>query len=312
MSYDPYDLGGPLVSSLMASSGAQQSEFASADGTFHVVYVQSARNLGNYNDAIAWVEAIRAATAPWQGRDGCRLGFTGEPAYVASISASMQGDMTSSGVVTMLVIALIFWGVYRRMRPLIELQVMLLVIFLVTLAAAGLFLDQLTVIGVGCAAIMIGLSVDYGYFVYQRARHFEGTLRELQRQCLGYIMWTAGTTAAAFFALNVSSLPGLAQLGNLVGVGVVVGAVVMLTVFAPADPAAAATGRGTRRAIGGRAAGRVAALLPDGRVGDVRAGAGVARRAGVARFSPARISRPNRSGRVTVGQTTRWTSSPGD
>ena len=46
-------------------------------------------------------------------------------------------------------------------------------------------------------------------------------------------MWTAGTTAAAFFALNVSSLPGLAQLGNLVGVGVIVGAVVMLTVFAP-------------------------------------------------------------------------------
>ena len=62
---------------------------------------------------------------------------------------------------------------------------------------------------------------------------FGGTLRELQRQCLRYIVWTAGTTGAAFFALNVSSLPGLSQLGNLVGVGVIVGAVVMLTVYAP-------------------------------------------------------------------------------
>ena len=233
LSYDPYDLAGPLTASLMASSGAQQSEFASADGLFHVIYVQAAPSLGNYNDAIAWIDAIHAATAPWQGRDGCRLGFTGEPAFVASISASMQRDMSSSGLVTLLVIALIFWLVYRRVRPLAELQAMLLLIFLIALSAAGLFLDQLTVIGVGCAAIMIGLSVDYGYFVYQRARNFRGTLRELQRQCLGYIAWTAGTTAAAFFALNVSSLPGLAQLGNLVGIGVVVGAVVMLTVFAP-------------------------------------------------------------------------------
>ncbi len=110
---------------------------------------------------------------------------------------------------------------------------MLVLVFGLTLAIAGLFFSQLTVIGVGSSAIMIGLSVDYGYFIYQRAQHFHGTLRELQSQCLRYIVWTAGTTGAAFFALNVSSLPGLSQLGNLVGVGVVVGAVVMLTVYAP-------------------------------------------------------------------------------
>jgi predicted exporter len=86
---------------------------------------------------------------------------------------------------------------------------------------------------VGCAAIMIGLSVDYGYFVYQRAQHHHGTVRELQRQCFQNIAWTSGTTAAAFFALNLSSLPGLSQLGNLVGIGVVIGAFVMLGLFAP-------------------------------------------------------------------------------
>ena len=47
------------------------------------------------------------------------------------------------------------------------------------------------------------------------------------------IAWTSGTTAAVFFALNLSSLPGLSQLGNLVGIGVIVGAIVMLSVFAP-------------------------------------------------------------------------------
>ena len=232
LSYDPFDLAGPLAgSSIMA--GAQQSEFATADGTFHVVYVETAHSFANYNDAAAWIEEIRRATASWQGRQGCRISFTGEPAIVASIASSMQRDMQSSGLVTLLIIALIFWACYRRSWPLLQLQAMLLLIFTLTLAAAGLFFDQLTVIGVGSAAIMIGLSVDYGYFVYQRSQRHTGTLRELQRQCLQYIAWTAGTTAAAFFALNVSSLPGLAQLGNLVGVGVIVGAVVMLTVFAP-------------------------------------------------------------------------------
>jgi predicted exporter len=232
LGYDPFDLAGSLAGSTLLAD-AQQSEFASADGTFHVVYVEAAHPFANYNQTMAWIEQIRRATEPWQGRDGVHLGFTGEPAIVASIAGSMQRDMMSSGLATMLIIALVFWLCYRRAWPLLQLQAMLLLIFTLTLAIAGLFFDQLTVIGVGSAAILIGLSVDYGYFIYQRSRRHSGTLRELQRQCLRYILWTAGTTAAAFFALNVSSLPGLSQLGNLVGVGVVVGAVVMLTVFAP-------------------------------------------------------------------------------
>jgi hypothetical protein len=144
----------------------------------------------------------------------------------------MEWDMMSSGFATLLVIASIFWLCYRRARPLLYLQNMLVLIFTLTLAAAGLFLSQLTVIGVGCAAIMIGLSVDYGYFVYQRSLNHTGTLGELQRQCVQNIVWTSGTTAAVFFALNFSSLPGLSQLGNLVGIGVIIGAIVMLTLFA--------------------------------------------------------------------------------
>ncbi|MBE7210428.1 MAG: MMPL family transporter [Gluconacetobacter diazotrophicus] len=232
LSYDPYDLTGSAVGSLMGA-GDEQNKFASADGTFHIVLVEAAAKPANYHESIAWVEAVKSATAPWQGRDGCRLGYTGSPAIEASISSSMQSDMQSSAAVTLVIIAGLFWFCYRRFRPLLALQAMLLLVFGLSLAIAGLFMSQLTVIGVGSSAIMIGLSVDYGYFVYQRAQGFGGTVRELQRQCLRYIAWTAGTTGAAFFALNVSSLPGLSQLGNLVGTGVVVGAVVMLTVYAP-------------------------------------------------------------------------------
>ena len=234
LSYDPYDISGSVVGPLMeGGGGGEQSKFASADGKFHVVFVEAPGPAADYNAAIAWVELVKRATAPWQGRDGCRLGYTGAPAIEASVAGSMQSDMQSSAPVTLVIIAFLFWLCYRRFRPLLELQAMLLLVFGLTLAIAGLFFSQLTVIGVGSSAIMIGLSVDYGYFIYQRAQRFRGTVRELQRQCLRYIVWTAGTTGAAFYALNVSSLPGLSQLGNLVGTGVVVGAVVMLTVYAP-------------------------------------------------------------------------------
>ena len=232
LSYDPFDLAGVLGDAgFLSSNGVEQSEFSSADGTFRIVYVISAHSFPNYEAAISWVKTIKDVAHHAVTDPGVHLGFTGEPAFMADISGSMEWDMMSSGFATLFVIALIFWLCYRRARPLFDLQNMLVLIFTLTLAAAGLFLSQLTVIGVGCAAIMIGLSVDYGYFVYQRSLSHHGTLAELQRQCVQNIAWTSGTTAAVFFALNFSSLPGLSQLGNLVGIGVIIGAVVMLTLF---------------------------------------------------------------------------------
>jgi predicted exporter len=231
-SYDPFDLAASAVDPSLLGGGPQ-SEFASADGTFRVVYVEAPKPFANYKAIIAWLKEIRRESAAATAGQPVKLGFTGEPAFVGDISGSTEWDMQSSGFVTLLVIALIFWLCYRRARPLFDLQAMLVLIFTLTLATAGLFLNQLTVIGVGCAAIMIGLSVDYGYFVFQRSQGFRGTVRELQKNCVQNIAWTASTTAAVFFALNASSLPGLSQLGNLVGIGVLIGACVMLGVFAP-------------------------------------------------------------------------------
>ena len=231
MSYDPFGLTLPLTTADFFSQ-TTQSEFSSADGRFRVLYVEAARPFRNYRDNISWIREVRATMAQAGLPPGVKIGVTGEPAFVADISGSMQFDMCSSGFVTTLLIGIIFWLCYHRHRPLRDLMTMLVLIFLVSLAFAGLFLPQLTVIGVGFASIMIGLSVDYGYFVYQRSLSHRGSVRVLQKDCMQNILWTSGTTAAAFFALNLSSLPGLSQLGNLVGIGVLVGAAVMLGLFA--------------------------------------------------------------------------------
>ncbi|MDB6171519.1 MAG: Exporter-like protein [Chthoniobacteraceae bacterium] len=233
LSYDPYGFSQALAQNGLVE-GQMQSEFASADGAFRVIYLEAATpRFKNYKDTLAWLNQAKKIARAWNTNPNLTIGFTGEPAFVADISSSMEWDMSSSGFSTLFVVGAIFWVCYRRAKPLFELWSMLILVFFLSLAAAGLLLNQLTVIGVGFASIMIGLSVDYGYLIYQKSLHHTGTVRELQRICFQNIVWTAGTTAAAFFALNLSSLPGLSQLGNLVGIGVVVGAIVMLTLFVP-------------------------------------------------------------------------------
>lgn len=230
--YDPFRIFTSL-SGLGFAGESPGSEFSSKDGKFRVVYVQAAKPFSNYKETDQWLHQIKNLCSEQVAQDGVTLGFTGEPAFIAEISTGMQGDMISSAFATIALISLIFWLCYGRFTPLFWLVLMLQVIFLLSLATAGLFLNELTVVGAGFASVMIGLSVDYGYFIYQRSLGHHGSVRSLQWECLRNIAWTSGTTAAAFFALNLSSLPGLSQLGTMVGLGVCVGAIVMLFLFAP-------------------------------------------------------------------------------
>jgi predicted exporter len=232
LSYDPYGLSSSLAGAGVFG-GAQKSEFSSADGKFRVVYVEAARPFSNYKQTAEWLKQIRKICSGSGVDGGVKLGFTGEPAFVAEISTGMEWDMITSAVATLVLISLIFWLCYGQFAPLCGLLLMLLLTFVLSLATAGLFLNEITVIGAGFASVMIGLSVDYGYFIFQQSLRHSGNVRQLQWRCLQNIAWTASTTAAAFFALNLSTLPGLSQLGNMVGIGVCVGALVMLGVFAP-------------------------------------------------------------------------------
>lgn len=229
---DPYRIVPGLSEGALPQAAAGDG-FSSPDGTFRVIYVTSAVPLRNYRDAAAWLTKIRDVCSGAAVGKGVKLGFTGEPAFVAEISTSMQRDMVFSALGTLTFIGLIFWGRYRRMAPLAWLLLLLQLVFLLSLATAGFLLHRLTAVGAGFASVMIGLSVDYGLFIHHKSLSHTGNVAALRRDCFRNIFWTSGTTAAAFFALNLSSFPGLSQFGNMVGIGVCIGVAVMLGIFAP-------------------------------------------------------------------------------
>ncbi len=237
LSYDPFGLT-RLPDSATAGApvmGQGQELFASGDGTFRIVFVQATTELTSYRECVAWLSEVKAIVDQWGGdHRTVKVHYTGRPAFVAEIAGGMERDMTSSVLGTMLIIAALFWWLHRRWKPLLWLLALLVLILAATLALGGLFIGRLNVVSLGFAAILLGLAVDYGLVLYQEwLAAPQLSVLELRREIASSIIWSAFTTAGAFLILNLSDLPGLAQLGTLVAIGVTLAALVMLYLFLP-------------------------------------------------------------------------------
>jgi len=239
-SFDPYDLMMvPALTNFSTLSAEQgQAAFASADGTFRVLYVEARTELGNYRECSEWLKSVRAAVDSTRTNAGEWAGvtvrYTGRPVFVSEIASSMQRDLTRSVAGTGLIIALLFWLTHRRWLPMLWLLALLALILAATIGLGGLLLGSISVVSLGFAAVLLGLAVDYAVVHYQEAlAHPQLSVPEIRRAIAPSILWAAITTITAFLVLNLGGLPGLAQLGSLVGIGVALAAVVMVLLYLP-------------------------------------------------------------------------------
>ncbi|MGA2279062.1 MAG: MMPL family transporter [Verrucomicrobiota bacterium] len=238
--FDPYDLlSVPALTNFSSLSAEQgQKMFASADGTFRILFVQARPDLTSYRACSIWLKSVqnvvagvRAGQTDWAG---VVVRYTGRPAFVTEIAASMQHDLSGSVAGTAVIIALLFWLTHRRWLPMLWLLTLLALILLATLALGGLVLGTVSVMSMGFAAVLLGLAVDYAVVHYQEAlAHPQLSVPEIRRAIAPSILWAAITTISAFLVLNLSGLPGLAQLGTLVAIGVALAALVMVVAYLP-------------------------------------------------------------------------------
>jgi predicted exporter len=218
--------------------GGGEEFFVSSDGRFRILFVQPRPDTTSYRQCRVWLRKFNQVLAGLRQRGdvpaNVRVRLTGRPVFVTEIAAGMETDVTSSVGATVLVVMAAFWLVHRRWKPLGWLLALLGVTLVMTLALGGLVLHTLNVISVGFAAILLGLSVDYGLVLYQEATACPGASIGSIRRAVGpSIRWAAITSAGAFAMLNFSGLPGLAQLGSLVAIGLGIGALVMYFAYLP-------------------------------------------------------------------------------
>jgi len=242
LSYDPFGLTRLPESTAGAAPafGQGQEMFSSPDGKFRMLFIQARNELRSYRDCDRWLRAIEAmvngaAASAGSGESaGVSLGYTGRPAFVEEVALGMEHDMTMSVGGTAVIIAALFWLAHRRFKPMLWLLTLLALILGSTLALGGLIYGTINVVSMGFAAILLGLAVDYAVVHYQEAlAHPDFSIPQIRREIAPSIFWAAVTTISAFLVLNFGGLPGLGQLGTLVGLGVALAAVIMIFEYLP-------------------------------------------------------------------------------
>ncbi len=235
-SYDPLGLLDAL--DVAAASTLEGSLFGlvSEDGAFRAIMVTPATSVGNYKAAGAWLAEIKgivAACASEAGSPKLNVRYTGEPAFQAEIGAGIEKDMSSTIGLTEVLISILFWIMFRRLKPLLWIQGLVVLSMVLTLGLGGLLVGKLSIMSLGFAAIVLGIIVDYAVLIIQEARqHPQMEAGALRRLAAPGIAAGACTTAVVFLSLLFSGLPGMAEMGLLVAVGVITGFGVMVF-FAP-------------------------------------------------------------------------------
>lgn len=238
VSYDPLGLMDCLDTSAMSTLSGSLFGLISDDGRFRVLLVTPASAVSNYRSAEAWLKQINAEVDTWRAENpalarSATIRKTGEPAFQAEIGAGIARDMSSTIGMTEVLIALLFWIMFRRLKPLLWIQGLLILSMIITLGLGGLLVGKLSIMSLGFAAIVLGIIVDYAVLIIQEAReHPDASAAGLRKLAAPGIIAGGCTTATVFLSLLFSGLPGLAELGLLVALGVIVGLGVMIG-FAP-------------------------------------------------------------------------------
>jgi len=242
LDFDPLNLVAPALKPLAGSFSLEQTRpLTSPDGTLKIVQaVTKQSDLGAHTcqETMRRVQEFEERVV--KGWDGPKpeILVTGRTPYVGELSQKMHWDVMSTLLTSVVLVSGVFWVGYRRVRPLIGIMLVLLLCCVVAVATGALVFHELNMITIGLCSILIGLGVDFGmmlYSIYEAERdaghdHETAVRAALTAQGRG-IIFGAMTSAAAFVCLARSECPGFAQLGVLIGFGIVFAGAFMMTIF---------------------------------------------------------------------------------
>jgi hypothetical protein len=278
---DPLELL-PTVAKRLSSGlpvDTQSGYFRSKDGHALLFYVRPKRASSDIEADRALITAASQAAEQLGARvtDGrfsgpsLQVSFTGACAYTLYYRDWLHRDASLSTPLSALAVLVLFAFFFRSLRVMPLVAVPLLVGLLWTGAAAWLLYGHLNAVSLTFGTVLFSIGIDIPIQFYNRLREelvalaprdaLETTLRDLAGPSLTATLGPA----VVFFACALSQYKGLAELGVLAGVGLILNLVAMFTVFPAllallpsrlwAKAARGKPGGGVLAAIG-RAAGR--------------------------------------------------------
>lgn len=159
------------------------------------------------------------------------------PLRVEELTAAADGA-AGAAVLTLAAVIVLLWLGLRSLRLVLASLLTVLAGLGLTAGFAALAVGHLNLISVAFTALFIGLAVDYVVHLCMqvRANQRAGMARDaaiagaVERVGRSLVLCTA-TTATAFFAFLLTSYRGIAELGLIAGVGVILGLLVSLSLL---------------------------------------------------------------------------------
>lgn len=184
-------------------------------------------------------------------RYGASVHLTGSQALADDEFASVQEGAAFNGVLTLVVVILILWLALRSKRLILAVLASMLVGLVITAALGLAMVGALNMISVAFAVLFVGLGVDFGIQFgvrYRAERHVHPdipvALASAARAVGVPLALAAAATAAAFFCFLPTDYRGVAELGQIAGVGMLIAFTTtitllpaLITVFRPKDEA---------------------------------------------------------------------------
>ena len=178
-------------------------------------------------------EVVAGALGRWgtiAGPDGParpKIEIGGPYASALGDAALIRRDMFVNIATSALAVLVLFLFAFRRAGALVYAFVPLLTGLVLTFGFAGVAFGALSSATSVCAALLIGLGIDfvivsYGRYVEERnrGRDVESALATMSSATGGAVIAGATTTAATFYAFTFTGFTGLRQMGLLTGTGI--------------------------------------------------------------------------------------------
>jgi predicted RND superfamily exporter protein len=175
---------------------------------------------------------------------GLRVAFTGAYAFPPYYRRWIEGDMTRSTVLSVGAVLLLFALFFRSLRILPWVLLPLGFAGLWTAVAATFLFGRLSGVSMAFSSILVAIGIDLPIQLYSRLREelapspggtgepdIAATVRQTACRLAGPSIVATLGPAAVFIACGLSDYQGLNQLGVLAGLGLLLNAVAMLTIF---------------------------------------------------------------------------------
>ncbi len=209
-------------------------------GQYHFVLTQPRLDYGALEPGAAATQAIRRVVTGLEfvqrGRAHVRL--TGSVALEDEEFATVaQGAVAGLAGSTVLVAVLLFLAL-RSWRLIIPVLLTLALGLLVTTGFAALAVGTLNLVSVAFAVLFVGIAVDFGIQITARFREerlnsptLPAALDRTARRAGRQVMVASCASAAGFLAFTPTDFVGVAQLGLIAGVGMLIAFACTMTVL---------------------------------------------------------------------------------